>query len=181
MNAPPFLGLVSSLGIVLWTVSATVCVFGWSVLRSQPAQQRVFLLYFGVLTTSLFLDDLFLLHEEIFAYQLRIPQKVTLAGHVGVTLFGLLTFQRAIRNTQYWKLLVALVFLGISVGIDVNANDIERVLGRWRVLLEDGAKFLGITSWLAYWVETCFAAVQRALLRENPNDKSQDVVECSDS
>ena len=123
------------------------------------------MLFSGIMTMILVLDDLFLLHEEIFPEHLGIPQKFVLLGYMGLTLVGIVVFRKSILGTEYLLLLIALGFFGLSVFVDVFDHEIDALIGHWRYLFEDGFKFLGIVSWLGYYWRTCFTAT-RGLLKK---------------
>jgi hypothetical protein len=161
----PFTGMVSNIGILLWTSSAVVCLFSWGLLRKDPEKRRfsTFLLFSGILTLILVIDDLFLFHEEIFPEQLGIPQKFVLLGYMGITLVGVVVFRKTILATDYLLLLIALGFFGLSVFVDVFDHEIDALIGGWRYLFEDGFKFLGIVTWLGYFWRTCFTAIKGLL------------------
>jgi len=158
----PFTGMVSNIGILMWTAAAVVCLFCWALLRKDPDKTRfsTFVLFSGIMTMVLLIDDLFLLHEEIFPEHLGIPQKFILLGYMGLTLFGIVIFRKSILATDYLLLLIALGFFGLSVFVDVFDHEIDALIGGWRYLFEDGFKFLGIVSWLGYFWRICFNAIR---------------------
>ena len=164
----PLTGMVSNIGILLWTSSAVVCLFCWALLRKNPDKKKfsTFLLFSGIMTTVLLLDDLFLLHEQIFPCDLGIPQKFVLLGYMGVTLVGLVVFRKSILETEYLLFLLALGFFGLSVFVDVFDHEIDALIGGWRYLFEDGSKFLGIVTWLGYFGQTCFIAMRDELKKQ---------------
>jgi hypothetical protein len=165
----PFTGMLSNIGILLWTAAATVCLFSWGLLRKEPGTKRfsTFMLFSGIMTMILVLDDLFMLHEEIFPEQLGIPQKFVLLGYMGLILSGLVVFRKSILAADYLLLLIALGFFGLSVFVDVFDHEIDALIGHWRYLFEDGFKFLGIVGWLGYYWRTCFIAI-RGSSRKQP-------------
>lgn len=73
-NISPFVGVVSNLGVFLWSSTATLCLFSWLVLSQQFPKSEFTHFYFwsGVLSLMLFFDDLFLLHENVLPNQLGI-------------------------------------------------------------------------------------------------------------
>ncbi len=148
----PYVGSVSSVGIIFWTAGATVCFFGWAVLRRRPDQRRfaAFLLHFGLVTAVLGLDDLFLLHET--ADHFGLDEKVLVAGYGSLLALGLVRFRDEILETDFLLLLVGVGFLGLSVSVDVVQDQLELLLGGWRILLEDGFKLLGIAGWFGYFL-----------------------------
>ena len=122
-----------------------------------------FLLSGGLLTGLLLADDFFELHEIVFPSYLQIPEHLTYAFY-GVLVCALLViFLKFILQTDYVILGVAFVFLGGSMLSDAFQPHVEPLLGEWRILAEDGLKFLGITAWFGYFSRSCFAAVSGTL------------------
>ena len=71
-----YVGFVSGLGILLWTMAATLSLVTAYVRRSSPPRRGVvgFHLGFGLLTAWLTLDDLYLFHDKIGPYFTGLPQ-----------------------------------------------------------------------------------------------------------
>lgn len=158
---PFYLGLISSLGLMLWAGSAAICWFSRFLLELKPetAQIRLFFLYSGLLTVVLLLDDAFLFHELVFPRYLSIPEKVVMAIYLLFFVGYLFYFRRLILATDYLLLLAALVGFGLSLVLDQILP-----LEDWNTFMEDASKFIGICFWLAYFTSTA-----RALLRLNPS------------
>ena len=156
----PFIGVVSNLGVMLWTASATICLFSWAILRSSLDEMKfsTFLLCSGLMTTLLLFDDLFLLHDDIFPRYFGVKEKIVFLVYVGLILFGMVKFKECILETEYLVLIIALGFFGLSVFIDVLQPRIESFIGHWRILFEDGFKLLGIVGWFGYFLRCCFIA-----------------------
>lgn len=131
-------------------------------MRKDPEKRRfsTFLLFSGTLTLILLIDDLFILHEEIFPIYLCISQKFILLGNMGLTLVGIVVFRKSILATEYLILLIALGFLRLSVFVDVFDHEIDALIGGWRYLFEDSFKFLGIVTWLGHFWRTFFTSIK---------------------
>ncbi|MEO0739614.1 MAG: hypothetical protein AAFZ35_22710 [Cyanobacteria bacterium J06649_12] len=65
-------------------------------------------------------------------------------------------FRRIILRTRYEFMLIAVGFLAISVIVDAVLGPWLLPLGEWTSLIEDGAKLLGITSWLSYYITAAY-------------------------
>lgn len=158
----PFVGVASNLGVMLWTATATICLFTWAILRRSSGEMRfsTFLLCSGLMTMVLAFDDLFLLHEIIFPYHLGVPERIVLISYAATTLWGVATFKKCILKTEYLLLLIALGFFGLSLFVDEFAHQIESLIGAWRILFEDGFKMLGIVGWFGYFLRCCFIAAR---------------------
>ena len=155
----PLSGFISNLGVLSWCAGAVVCFVGWGVLARQKIQPKLALFYLlaGLFTVLLMLDDLFLLHEEIFPIFLPFDEKIIFGGYGLLLISGLYYFRELILESKYRFLILAMGFFAMSVGIDLIQDEVELLLGNWRILFEDGFKFLGIACWLGYfWEKTQF-------------------------
>ena len=71
-----FQGAFSNVGILLWWTAAIVSAFTYFLLRivlrtrATTRLSKTFLLYMALFTGVLVLDDLFMLHEEVFPVRL---------------------------------------------------------------------------------------------------------------
>lgn len=158
MERHPFIGMVSNAGVLLWTATATICLFSWSIIRHSRNQKpfAVFLFYSALLTVLLLLDDLFLLHEVVFPDYLGIPEKLVYIAYGSLALFWAVKLQKCIRETEYLILLTSFAFFGLSVFIDMFEHPIKSVFGGGNtLLLEDGFKLLGIAGWFGYFLRLC--------------------------
>ena len=163
-----YLGLFSNLGVVLWTAAAAICLFAASEMSAAPDRQaRQLLLYAGLFTLLLMLDDLFMLHENhagalfYIMYAIGILYYVVrffrLILQLDVVLFALtipLFGNAVLLDLAPWRLLPG---EGIEVPQAIASSPLERdevrQLGReLRYLLEDGCKFVGICCWTAFHI-----------------------------
>jgi len=151
IGAPFYVGAVSNFGMVLWGASAGFCFLGYALLHGVPDKRdlRLFLLFSGMITCVLMLDDMLLFHEEIYPKYIAIPQRVTYGAYGIAVLAYLVRFRGAIARTPYLLALLAAVFLGLSATIDQLPFEL-----RGHYLFEDGCKLMGIVSWLMYLAQT---------------------------
>ena len=146
-EAHPLTGFLSNIGVLIWAFIASVCLFSYVVIihheKNTPSN---YLLFAGLLTFFLCLDDLFMLHEGIFPWHLRIPQTVVYI--IYLILFGsfFLYYLKHILKGEYIILLIALLFLGASVVGDFVLPQ----QGIW-YFIEDTLKLFGIGTWFAYY------------------------------
>ena len=150
----PLLGVLSTLGILGWTIGASVALFA-AMLLPAPDPHRSLLLGFSGLTLLLGFDDAFLIHEEIAPRFLRIPEEGLMAGYAGLALFLLFVHKDTIWATAWWLLGAAGIFLATSILIDFLF-----AYGATQTSVEDTFKFIGIASWTGWMVLTSFQAVQ---------------------
>ena len=158
-DVPIFTGFLSQAGIFFWSASAAICLFSAKVLAIQPDRLgfKRFLLVSGLLTLVLGLDDVFLLHEVFFPH-FGVPENLVYVGYAGFVFFYLLGFRSIILETEYALLGMALGWFGLSVILDVLDPP---ALGQYIFLVEDGAKLVGVVTWLAYYFRVGACAVQQ--------------------
>jgi hypothetical protein len=154
-GVPVYTGFLSNMGMLFWSSTVAVCFFTATFVARRAATRPTgrFLYASGLLTLLLLMDDLFQLHERVFPLSLGIPEPIVFLGYGSMTLVYLTRFRRVILDSEYLLLGLALGCFGLSVAVDVLT---DRELYLW----EDGAKFVGIVTWLAY-----FARVSAQVLR----------------
>lgn len=140
---PPFVGAVSTLAVVLWTVGAAVALFGGAVAGGRAGS---FLLHVGALTLVLALDDAYQLHESVVPGLLNIPEEASLAGYALVLAAAVARFpHRFLRRKHVATLGPAAVFFAVAMSIDLANPGLPHTA--W---LEDASKLLGIVGWMGY-------------------------------
>ena len=162
LHYPPYIGSVSSFGIMLWTVTASLCIFTGVVSRSALSVRfgtSAFFLSSGMLTALLMLDDLFLFHEKVFPVLMHIPEYVTLSSYVLLVGGYLVVFRREILRTDFSVLLVAGGLLAAAMVADTFPNRAADTSIQF--LIEDGLKFLGIATWFTYYCRLCLEEMLR--------------------
>lgn len=145
-------GFLSNLGYLLWMAAAAIALFtalsGVVPLRGRVQQ---LLLCGGGFSLLLCLDDMFLLHDRYigstFLYSL----------YAVFALLILFRFRRQVQALGGGSFLLAVVLLGSSVVIDQLQDLIPVPYARLQ-LVEEGAKFLGIATWLAFWSQAAAGA-----------------------
>jgi len=170
LEAPFYIGFVSNIGVLLWAAAAAICLFIPIFLpRFVSYPWRFFLLASGLLTGLLLFDDFFLLHDEILPLYFGISGKVYGIGYVLLIVLYLFRFQPLIRRSKYGLLLIALGFFAFSATVDVLHSLVDNELDKSQLLLlEDGAKLMGITHWLAYFASVARTVCARLRLAPKP-------------
>lgn len=151
-DLPPYTGVLSNIGVLIWASTAAVCLFSSALVRHRPGRDANarFLLTAGMLSVWMLLDDFFTVHDVIFPRYLGIREEVPYAL-IALAFLGLLfTFRSVILQTDFVLLALALGAFGVSVGVDMIESSLVHYPGYY--LLEDGAKFFGIASWAAYFI-----------------------------
>ena len=138
-------GFLSSVGYLLWISAAAIALFGaLSGAVDVRGRARQLLLSGGVFSLLLCLDDMFLLHDRYigsgFLYSL----------YAVFALLILLRFRSQVQTLGGGSFLLAVVLLGLSVIID-QLQELIPVDYSTLQLFEEGVKFLGIATWLAFW------------------------------
>ncbi len=162
MNFNPMFGYISNIGIIFWCAAATVCFLSAGILNIRKDQSEAirFLICFGALTAVLMFDDLFMFHESIGPNGLNIPEKVNLLMYGAFALFCFIRFYKVILSNDYRYLVIATAAFGFSVLVDQLS---EKFYFPGEFFVEDGAKFIGIVSWLIYFVDFSFNKIMSVL------------------
>lgn len=157
-----YYGLVSNLGIMVWTAGAAVCLFASLLLflKWSSKNELAFLFAAAIFTSWLALDDLFMIHEDVLP-QLGVPETLTYVLYAGVAGAYFFFSWRTIMIMRPMLMASALALLGGSVAIDVLVNSDSAV----RVFAEDGAKFLGILAWTSFHVTAALQIVEARMVK----------------
>ena len=162
----PFDGVLSNIGIIFWCFAASVCLFCSRLLKARARRASRFLLYSGVVTTGLMLDDFFQLHEDAFPHYLHLPQLLIYAAYALLLLLYLLWFRADILKSDFAILGLALGLFAFSTLVDLASDRtslFEHVPGRG--LVEDGPKLVAIVTWFIYFARTAFGYLAAELSR----------------
>jgi hypothetical protein len=163
MDAEPYIGIVSNVGILLWCMATVTCVFSAIILAPRKAYRTItlFLLCSGSISLLFLFDDLLMLHEAILPNLLNISEKEVFLGYAGMLFGYFVAFWRQIIATNALIMGIALGFFGLSIGIDLF--DLP---GDIAYMLEDSAKFTGIVNWCNYFIMTTLTYVRREMKPE---------------
>ena len=154
-EAPPFVGMVSNIGILCWCSAMAICFFSSKIIQKKFNDYKIaqFLFYSSVVTCILMIDDLFLFHEIVLPDYLHIQQIIIYPTYVIMIAVYLFKFYKTILRTDYILLLLAFVFFGTSIIIDILS---EHIVIPEVFFFEDGVKFLGVIGWATYYIRTSF-------------------------
>jgi len=138
-------GLLSNIGYLLWISAAAIALFaGLSGVLAIRGRVRQLLISGGLFSLLLCIDDMFLLHDRYvgsaFLYSL----------YAIFALLILFRFRAQVSALGGGSFLLAVALLGTSVVID-QLQEVIPVPYTTLQLFEEGAKFLGIATWLAFW------------------------------
>jgi hypothetical protein len=159
-GAHPLTGLQSTIGVAIVWLAASVCFFTYGVLRStgRGSSMATFLLWSGLLTALIAIDDQLQFHDDLIGRHVDIRERYLMIGAVALVLVYLFSFRRQILRTEWMLLGIAALMLAASIGLDYVSSVEYAAAGGWvdaasmLIFLEDGVKLLGITAWAAYFV-----------------------------
>lgn len=149
-DVPIYYGFLSQLGLFIWAATAAVALFSYLALSTSLKRSELarFFLFAGCLTLLLGFDDAFLLHEQVLP-RVGLSEHVAFVGYALLMIYFLTRFYPTIWRTDFALLVLALISFGLSIVVD--AFELQDSAGR---LLEDGAKLVGMMSWLGYFAVT---------------------------
>jgi hypothetical protein len=156
-DTPFYVGMLSNLGVMMWTAGASVCWFAAWLVWSNPARdagvddgrgrRAAALAGMAIIVSLLAVDDLFMLHEEAVQRHLGISENFVLAAYAGMAGVLAIAFRDVLGRTPVRLLLPAGCFFAASIAVDQFTEGFG-----WRLVIEDSLKCLGIAGLLAYVV-----------------------------
>ena len=158
-NLSPLAGILSNAGILIWSVSASVCFLTAYVC----AMRRSFFLATGLLSSLLVLDDMFMFHDVIFPDYLGVSENLVYGFYVTFMVGYLIRFKNDLLATQYPLFLTAGGFLALSILADLIIP--HSLYGRH--VIEDGAKIVGICCWSGFYFTTCAQVLKNQIVVAN--------------
>nr|WP_290919121.1 hypothetical protein [Hyphomonas sp. 34-62-18] len=165
----PLTGLLSHLGLMVWSAGAAVCFLGAVYLYRANEPGVGFFFWGSALTTWLLFDDAFMIHETLANWYLGLGEKaVIFALGLAVSLW-LYVYRKLLIALGPFFLIAALAMFALSVGVDAFPEEMFPLsyLGDWRLLLEDGAKWIGIVLWLTFQIQALLSFLERAPASRN--------------
>ena len=151
LNAPFYIGAFSNIGIMIWSGAIAICFFAaYRLSYSRILKpQYWFMVISGLLSLMLGLDDLFQVHEYIFPHYFSVPKNAVFLTYANLILIYLLYYRKLILETDYFILLLAFCFMGLSAVSKIFPLPIPK-----DTFLEDSLKLFGIVSWFVYYFRT---------------------------
>ena len=166
-DTPAYYGLVSNIGVLLWCSSAAVFLFSFVLSRglSGNKDSRLFILYMGLITSLLLIDDFFLIHEAIAQYLEDVLGIGSYFGEAAVFgVYGLLIiwlvvrYRKVLLDTDYILLGLTAGFFLLSMITDLG-TELADLHDAKLTFLEDIFKLCGIVGWFTYAVRTALKQV----------------------
>lgn len=153
-------GLVTSLSIVIWSVavvSAFAAAYVSWLVRRFGASATMF--FGGAITSVLLFDDLLMLHSDLIPRLTGLPKIGFVLLEGAAAGVWVLSCGRELARTRWELLLAAAIGFGSSVALDRYPSG----SATQALLLEDGAKLLGLLALVAWSVSTAIDLVRSAV------------------
>lgn len=153
-DSSPAYGLLSNLGILAIAVASGMALLGWLVARRAGDELAPLLACSFGLGLAFVLDDLLLLHEAASSASWT---GIAIAAGYGVAFLGYLArFQDVARQRlDAGLLLIAITAFAGSAAVDLLVGPTQA-----SVLVEDGAKLLGIVAWSVFVARAAIVAFE---------------------
>ncbi len=153
-GVPWYAGLVTSLAAIGWTTATVSAAIGgrvcrWVGRRGATTMLRGAALLFALLT----LDDVFGFHAWVIPDALGTTKLAPLSVTGALGLAWLWENRRELLRTRVELLAAAFAGFAVSVGTDLLVAGQDTGM---RVMIEDGAKFLGVLALAAWSTSTTF-------------------------
>ena len=158
-GTPAGVGLLSNLGYLLWIAAAAVALF--TAYSGQPGvrgKQYELLACGGWFSFILCIDDMFLLHDRYIGQTFLYVVYMVFAALIATR------YRRQLMASRGELFLLAVALLGASIGIDQFQRDLPFKYETVQ-LVEEGAKFLGIATWVLYWWQASTQSLNNAQSR----------------
>ncbi|MEM9270068.1 MAG: hypothetical protein AAGA78_14160 [Pseudomonadota bacterium] len=139
---PSYVGFFSHVGIFFMVSTAAITGFAAWLSRNLERENYVVLAAASVLSGTLVLDDVFMLHEE--ASRLGEVAIFAVYGLIGLGIWHKLRGLDGRYDLNGFR--IAIFFLGLSV-----FTDVFKIYGPFSHWLEDFSKLSGFAAWLMFW------------------------------
>jgi hypothetical protein len=145
---PKYIGFISQFGVFLWFASVGICFMGYFLTRGIESvnQKSKYLLYFGIFSLMLGLDDAYMLHEELAHRGLY--EEMFFGVYAVMLLVFILKFLKLFFQTHFILLILSGFCLASSIAVDKYDHTL--------FLLDDSFKVSGIVFWFVYFFRTVY-------------------------
>lgn len=169
--APVYTGIVSNLGMLFWMAAATVCLFTAASTAPPAGSRNVredrehgMILFAGLFTFVLTMDDYFMVHEKIFPDMLGVPEKYIFLFYLVCMAAYLIRYFTCFLDGRVWVLAAGLAGFAGSMAIDslYLLGDMFNEEKMWRIVVfENYFKLIGTACWAFYFFLVCRDRVKR--------------------
>lgn len=116
-------------------------------IKNKRKKKIFFFLSSAIFTSILLIDDFFMFHDYLLYFEsFRVAPIITYSIYALLLFWYIINFYKIILESRYIFLILASVFLGLSVIIDLMFDS-----KGLQYFIEDGFKFLGITNWMFFF------------------------------
>lgn len=155
LHGHPYDGMISMLGLFLWSASAAICFLAFAVIRKADSEFKNILLFGGMLSLFLGFDDTFQLHEEVFIHDFPFAEKLFYLVYIGSIAGYFLLQWRNLFETKVLFWVVAMCLFLVSMILD----NVDPFISH-QVYYEDCCKFAGIFLWFMYYANTAYSVLK---------------------
>jgi hypothetical protein len=160
VHAKYYIGILSNLGVMLWSAATGACFLGAALSRRSNRPAALFLASSAMVCLYLMLDDALQLHEIVFPRFLHTSERAVYLVYVIVVAAYIVCFLRWILVTDYILLAIAIVFLGLALVVGETTFAVIGAFAR------DSLKFCGIVFWSAYYYRVAATMIRNSLTGE---------------
>ncbi|MEE9361064.1 MAG: hypothetical protein V3U92_00535 [Cellulophaga sp.] len=149
----PLTGIISNLGALLWCITSSICFYTGFYLKEQTTNKKaLFLIYSGLFSFVLLIDDFFMFHDFLF-YSINgfYMEPLFYVVYLFFLVRYCIAYYKTILENNYILLGVAVAFLGLSVVLDLVMKS-EGL----QYFFEDSFKFIGIVSWMLFFTTSSY-------------------------
>ncbi len=158
LDAPAYIGFLTSVATILWSAAATSCLLAW--IRTGRDVRSPFL-WGGLVVTVLLVDDVFRFHESYYPAlfgvdaegSLGAPQVVLRAAYALMVVVYMWIFRDFLRANGALLFLLGFALLGTGAAIDALTPD------EVPFIREEASKFLAIVTWMLFFVRAALRAI----------------------
>ncbi len=153
---PSYVGMLSNWDVVLWIITATICLFSAIILKQQKASNAVFrfLAVSGTLSLLLGIDDLYMLHERVFPKIFHVSETFFYLLYFFAFAVYLAYFAAQILEYDYLLLMASFLFFATSRQLFISIPYFNQFNTTGDML-----KYFGIVFWLAFFYRTALHEV----------------------
>ena len=170
---PPYIGMLSNWGVILWTATAVICLFSAVLLKQQeaPLATRRFLVASGIFSLWLGIDDLYMLHDRLFPRMFHVPEILFYLLYFLVFAVYLVYFTPQILKYDYLLFMAAFLFFVFSRQFFIQIPYFNQFNTTGDML-----KYFGIVFWLTFFYRTALHEVNAFLrLEKQPETNLLDI------
>ena len=155
LHGHPYDGMISMLGLFLWSASAGICFLSYSLVKAGNSAMKGVFLYGGALSLFLGFDDCFQLHEEVFIHAFPLAEKLFYLVYIGSIIGYFFRFKNELFETKFLFWIGSMSLFLVSMILD----NLDPFVSH-QVYYEDCCKFAGIFLWFMYFVNTSYNVLQ---------------------